>query len=160
MSRDWIALPIFLGICFAVAAIGSVFTASSVKTWYPGLLKPAGTPPPWIFGPVWSILYLLMEMAAWLVLRQQIHEDVRQALALFVAQLILNGLWSLVFFGLRRPEAALIEIVILFAAIAITAVRFAELSRPAFWLMTPYGAWVLYASYLNFGFWLLNKGPS
>ncbi len=160
MSRDWIALLIFIGICFAVAASGSVFTASSVKTWYPGLLKPAGTPPPWVFGPVWSTLYLLMAAAAWLVWRQRIHEDVRLALALFMVQLILNGLWSLVFFGLRRPGAALVEIIVLLAAIAMTAVRFAELSRLAFWLMTPYGAWVLYASYLNFGIWRLNKGTA
>jgi translocator protein len=158
MSRDWIALLIFFGICFALAASGSVFTASSVKTWYPGLLKPAGTPPPWVFGPVWSILYLLMAAAAWLVWRQRIHEDVRLALALFIAQLILNGLWSLIFFRQRRPGAALVEIIFLLAAVAMTARRFAEVSRPAFWLMTPYAAWVLYAAYLNLGIWRLNKG--
>ena len=160
MSRDWIALLIFFGICFAVGASGSVFTASSVKTWYPGLLKPAGTPPPWIFGPVWSILYLLMATAAWLVWRQRIHEDVWLALALFVVQLMLNGLWSLAFFGLRSPGAALVEISVLLIAIAMTTMRFAEFSRPAFWLMTPYGTWVLYASYLNFGIWHLNKGTA
>ncbi len=158
MSKDWIALPIFFGICFAVGASGSVFTARSVKTWYPALLKPAGTPPPCLFGPLWSLLYLLMAVAAWLVWRQRIHEDVWPALALFVAQLILNGLWSFVFFGLRRPAAALIEILVLLAAIAITAMRFAEFSPLAFWLIVPYGTWVLYASYLNFGIWRLNKG--
>ena len=158
MSRDWVALLIFCGTCFTVAAIGSVFTARSVKTWYSALLKPAGTPPSWIFGPVWSILYLLMAVAAWLVWRQRIHQDVWLALALFTAQLILNGLWSFVFFDLRRPGAALVEIIVLLTAIALTATRFAEHSRLAFWLMTPYGAWVLYASYLNFGIWRLNKG--
>jgi translocator protein len=160
MSRDWIALLIFVGISFAVGASGSLFTSSSVKAWYPGLLKPAGTPPPWVFGPVWSILYLLMAAAAWLVWRQRIHGDVRLALALFMAQLILNGLWSFVFFGLRRPGAALLEIILLLIAIAMTAMRFAEFSRLAFWLMTPYGAWVLYAFYLNFGIWRLNKGTA
>jgi translocator protein len=160
MSRDWIALLISFGICFTVAASGSVFTASSVKTWYPGLLKPPGTPPPWVFGPVWSILYVLMAAAAWLVWRQRIHEDVWLALTLFMVQLILNGLWSLVFFGLRRQGAALIEIIVLLAAIAVTAMRFAELSQLAFWLMTPYFGWVLYASYLNFGIWRLNKGTA
>jgi len=158
MARDWIAILIFFGICFAVAMSGSVVTARSVKTWYPGLLKPAGTPPPWLFGPVWSILYMLMAVAAWLVWRQRIYEDVWLALALFMVQLILNGLWSCVFFGLRRPGAALVEILALLAAIAMTAMQFAELSRLAFWLMTPYGAWVVYASYLNFGIWRLNKG--
>ncbi|MFZ2000682.1 MAG: TspO/MBR family protein [Candidatus Sulfotelmatobacter sp.] len=160
MSRDWMALLTFFGICFTVAASGSVFTSSSVKTWYPGLLQPAGTPPPWVFGPVWSILYLLMAAAAWLVWRQRIHEDVWLALALFMVQLILNGLWPLVFFGLRRPGTALVEIIVLLAAIAVTAMRFAEFSRLAFWLMTPYVAWVLYASYLNFGIWRLNKGTA
>jgi|SRR5947208_2558138 len=160
MSRDWIALLTFFGICFAVGASGSVFTASSVKTWYPGLLKPAGTPPPYVFAPVWSILYLLIATAAWLVWRQRIHENVSLALALFFAQLILNGLWSFIFFGLRRPGVALVEIMVLLGAIAMTAMRFAEFSRLAFLLMTPYGAWVLYASYLNFGIWRLNKGPA
>lgn len=160
MSRDWIALLISLGICFAMGASGSVVTASSVKTWYSGLLKPAGTPPPWVFGPVWSILYLLMAVAAWLVWRQRIHEHVWLAMALFLAQLILNGVWSFLFFGLRRPGTALVEIIVLLAAIAVTAMRFAEFSRLAFWLMTPYGAWVFYASYLNFGIWRLNKDPA
>jgi benzodiazapine receptor len=158
MSRDWLALLIIFGICFAVGASGSVFTASSVKTWYPGLLKPGGTPPPWVFGPVWSILYLLMAAAAWLVWRQRIHQDVWPAVALFTAQLILNGLWSFIFFGLRRPGAALVEIIILLVTIAVTTIRFAQFSSLAFWLMAPYAAWVLYASYLNFGIWRLNKG--
>jgi translocator protein len=160
MSRDCLALLIFFGICFAVGASGSVFTATSVKTWYSGLLKPAGTPPPWAFGPVWSILYLLMAAAAWLVWRRRLHEHVWPALALFLAQLILNGLWSFVFFGLRRPGAALLEIIVLLVAIVMTTIRFAEFSRLAFWLMAPYAAWVLYASYLNFGIWRLNKGPA
>jgi TspO/MBR family len=105
MYRDWISLLIFFGICFAVGASGSALTASSVKTWYHGLLKPTGTPPPWVFGPVWSILYLLMATAAWLVWRQRIHENVWLALALFMVQLILNGLWSFVFFGLREARS-------------------------------------------------------
>src|SRR4029077_6419925 len=160
MYRDWISLLISFGICFAVGASGSALTASSVKTWYHGLLKPTGTTAPWVFGPVWSILYLLMATAAWLVWRQRIHENVWLALALFMVQLILNGLWSFVFFGLRRPGAALLEIIVLLGAIALTAMRFAEFSRLAFWLMTPYGAWVLYASYLNFGIRRLNKGTT
>jgi translocator protein len=90
-------------------------------------------------------LLLLMATAVWLVWRQRIHEDLWLALALFMAQLILNGLWSLIFFGLRRPGGALVEIIVLLAAVAVTALRFAEFSRLAFWLMAPYGAWVLYA---------------
>ena len=160
MSRDWVALLISLGICSAVGAVGSVFTAGSVKTWYRCLLKPPGTPPSWVFGPVWSILYLLMAAAAWLVWQQRIREDVWPALALFLAQLLLNGLWSFIFFGLRRPGAALVEIVVLSAAIIMTARRFAEFSHLAYWLMTPYAAWALFASYLNFGIWRLNQGTA
>ena len=160
MSGDWIALLIFLGLCFAVAASGAMFTAKSVKTWYPGLLKPVGTPPSWVFGPVWSVLYVLMATAAWLVWRQRIKQDVWLAIGLFVVQLGLNGLWSYLFFGLRKPGAAFVEIIFLLVAVFMTTVCFAELSRPAFWLMTPYGAWLLYACYLNFGIWRLNPGNS
>ncbi len=98
--------------------------------------------------------------SAWLVWRQRIHENVWLALALFMVQLILNGLWSFVFFGVRRPGAALAEMIVLLGAIAVTTMRFAEVLRLAFWLMTPYGAWVLYGSYLNFGIWRLNKGTT
>ena len=160
MSRDWIALLIFIGICLSAGASGSRFTASSLKTWYPGLVKPGGTPPSWVFGPVWSILYLLMATAGWLVWQQRIHQDVWPAMALFTAQLVLNGLWSFIFFGLRSPGGALLEIIVLMVAIVVTTMRFAEFSRLALWLMTPYTVWVLYASYLNFGIWRLNKGPA
>src|SRR5512140_1554983 len=112
MSKEQIGLIVFVGICFAVAAFGAAFTQPSVKTWYPELVKPWGNPPSWVFGPVWSILYLVMAMSAWLVWRQRVHEDVTVALTLFAAQLILNGLWSYIFFGLRRPGAALVEIMV------------------------------------------------
>jgi tryptophan-rich sensory protein len=100
----------------------------------------------------------MMAIAGWLVWRERLHENVWLALGLFAGQLVLNGLWSYVFFGLRRPGAALIEIVVLLLAIAATAVIFAHHSRLAFWLMTPYLAWVTYAAYLNFGIWRLNQG--
>ncbi len=158
MSREWIALGAFIAICFLVAAIGSWFTAASVKTWYPTLLKPAGTPPAWVFGPVWSTLYVLMAIAAWLVWKQRSAADVTAALAIFLTQLVLNATWSFVFFGLRRPGLALLEIVVLLGAIIATMTNFAPLSRLACWLMTPYVAWVSYATYLNFGIWRLNRG--
>jgi tryptophan-rich sensory protein len=159
-KRKIAGLIVFLVICYAAAGIGSLFTtpATAGGAWYSTLPKPSWTPPSWVFGPVWSILYLLMAAAAWLVCRQRTHEDVWPVLALFTAKLILNGLWSFVFFGLRRPGAAWVEIMVLLAAIAITAMRFERFSRLAFWLMTPYGAWVLYACYLNFGIWRLNQG--
>ena len=142
MSKEWISWGAFVAVCFVAAAIGSWFTAASVKSWYPTLLKPAGTPPAWVFGPVWSTLYLLMGTAAWLVWRQRTAADVRLALVLFFAQLALNATWSFVFFGLQEPGLALLEIVALLAAIIATMTNFAQLSRLAFWLMAPYAAWV------------------
>lgn len=157
MSR-WIGLGAFIAICFLAAAIGSWFTAKSVKTWYSILTKPSGTPPAWVFGPVWSMLYVLMATAAWLVWKQRSSADVTLALALFFMQLALNATWSFLFFGLRRPGLALLEIAVLLAAIIATTSTFAQFSRPAFWLMTPYVVWVSYATYLNFGVWRLNGG--
>ena len=100
----WMSWILFVAICFGAAAVGNFFTASSVKTWYPGLLKPAGTPPSWVFGPVWSTLYLLMATAAWLVWRQRPANGTWLALGFFFVQLALNATWSFLFFGLRRPE--------------------------------------------------------
>jgi benzodiazapine receptor len=158
MLSKWISWTGFVAICFGAAATGAWFTESSVKTWYPGLLKPAGTPPSWVFGPIWSVLYLLMGTAAWLVWQERHRQDVWLPLGLFFGQLLLNAGWSLIFFGLRRPGFALLEILILLLAIALTTITFFTHSRYAFWLMTPYVAWVGYATYLNFGLWRLNRG--
>jgi translocator protein len=158
MSKSWIYWVAFVGICFLVAAIGSWFTADSVKTWYPTLAKPAGTPPAWVFGPVWSTLYFLMGTAAWLVWRQRLAANVTAALALFFAQLALNATWSVVFFGWRQPGLALLDILLLLAAIIATMKNFAHVSRLSAWLMTPYLAWVIYATFLNLGIWRLNRG--
>jgi benzodiazapine receptor len=160
MSSSWLSWIVFVALCFAAAAAGSGFTASSVKTWYPALLKPAGTPPSWVFGPVWSVLYLLMATAAWLVWRQHPAKQVWLPLGLFFCQLVLNAAWSFIFFGLRRPGAALLEILVLLVAIMLTTVSFAAFSRTAFWLMTPYVVWVAYATYLNLCIWWLNRGAA
>ncbi len=160
MSSKWMSWIAFVAITFGAAAIGGWFTGSSVKTWYPGLLKPAGTPPSWVFGPVWSILYLLMATAAWLVWQERHSHDVWLPLGLFFGQLVLNAAWSLIFFGLRRPDLALVEILILLVAIVLTAISFSEYSRDAFWFMMPYLGWVGYATYLNFGLWRLNRGAA
>ena len=157
MSK-WVGLCVWIGLCFVAAAIGSWFTAASVKSWYPTLMKPAGTPPAWVFGPVWLTLYVLMAAAAWLVWRQRPTANVTAALALFLVQLALNATWSFLFFGLRRPEMALLNILVLLAAIIATMATFAQFSRLGFWLMTPYVAWVSYATYLNFCVWRLNGG--
>jgi tryptophan-rich sensory protein len=129
-----------------------------VGTWYAKLRKPAITPPNWIFGPVWTVLYLLMAISAWLVWRNAGWPGARFALVLFFLQLALNVAWSGLFFGLRRPAAALIEILLLWAAIVATAFAFRPLSMAAFWLMVPYAVWVLFAGFLNFLLWRLNSG--
>ena len=159
MPNQWMSWIVFVAICFGAAAVGGWFTDSSVKTWYPGLLKPAGTPPLWVFGPVWSVLYLLMATAAWLVWEER-HVHVWLPLGFFFGQLILNAAWSLIFFGLQRPGLALVEILILLVAIVLTAISFSGYSRYAFWLMAPYLIWVGYATYLNFGLWRLNRGTA
>ena len=155
-TSDWVMLAGFLAICFGAAALGGKFTASSVNTWYPTLQKPAWNPPGWVFGPVWTVLYILMAVAAWLVWRRLESAGARVALVLFVAQLVLNALWSYCFFGLRNPKAGFIEIVLLWVAIAGTTVAFARVSAVAGGLFLPYLLWVSFAVALNFTLWQLN----
>jgi tryptophan-rich sensory protein len=155
--RTWLVLIICVGTCFLAAFIGSRFTASSVGTWYAQLVKPAYTPPNWVFGPVWSVLYLLMGVAAFLVWQSGPRESaVRIALAVFLVQLVVNVLWSAVFFGARTPLGGLAVIVMLWLAIVLTMVMFARASTAAALLLVPYLAWVSYASYLNLELYRLN----
>ncbi len=120
-------------------------------------MKPWGDPPPWVFGPVWIALYVLMGIAAWLVWRRQDEAGRRLALMLFAFQLGLNALWSFVFFGMENPGAALVNIGVLWAVILATTFAFRKISQLAAWLLLPYLAWVSFASYLNCGIWLLNS---
>jgi len=159
-GRDALALIGFLGACYAAAALGALWTAGSVSTWYPGLSKPSWTPPNWLFGPVWSALYTMMAVAAWLVWRGGIvgagRPAARLGLALFAAQLLLNLAWSGLFFGLQRPDLGFLDIVALWLSIAATAVAFGRVSLTAAGLMVPYLVWVTYAAALNFAIWRLN----
>jgi benzodiazapine receptor len=153
-----LALIVFLAISLGAGGLGSFFTAGSVRDWYPHLRKPAGTPPSWVFGPVWTTLYVLMAVAAWLVW-QEYGLGARFALMIFFAQLALNVAWSGIFFGSRLPGVAFAEIAILWLAIAFNVILFHWLKPPAAWLLVPYLAWVTYAGYLNFGIWRLNRQP-
>jgi translocator protein len=150
-------LVVFVGVCLLAGGLGSMFTSSSVNTWYPELQKPALTPPGWAFPVVWTTLYILMGVAAWLVWRRAGFEGATAALVLFFVQLGLNIAWSGIFFGLRRPGLALLEIALLLAAILATAIAFRPYSRAAFWCMMPYLIWVGFASYLNLRIWRLNS---
>jgi len=151
-------LIVFLGVCLGTGGLGAIVTDRSVHTWYPGLRKPPGTPPGWVFGPVWTTLYVLMAISAWLVWRQY-RWGARAALLIFFAQLALNLAWSGVFFGARLPGFALAEIAILWCAIGFNVYLFYLLNPIAAYLLLPYLLWVTYAAYLNLGLWLLNRQP-
>jgi tryptophan-rich sensory protein len=151
------ALAVFLLVCFGTAAVGAWLTSRSVATWYQGLAKPGWTPPDWVFGPVWSCLYLAMAVAGWLVWRQRTWSVVRVAIGLFGVQLLLNAAWSGLFFALRSPAIAFCEIVILWAAIAATTRAFWRISPAAGWLFVPYLSWSSFAAALNFAIWRMNS---
>lgn len=137
--------------------IGSVFTIQSVNTWYLTLNKPTLNPPSWIFGPVWTTLYVLMGVSAYLVWKRGIKRaDVKIALSIYAFQLLLNTLWSIVFFAFENPGLALVNIVVLWLAIVATIYTFSKISKTAAWLLAPYLAWVSFASYLNYAIWSLN----
>lgn len=146
----------FVAICFGVAALGGWATAGSVAEWYPTLRKPTWNPPSWVFGPVWTALYLAMAIAAWLVWRRVGWRGASGALALFGVQLALNAAWSPLFFGLRNPLAGLIDIAALWLAVVATIVAFFRIAPVAGALLVPYGLWVSFATALNAAIWKLN----
>lgn len=156
IRRSAIGLAAFILAAFSAGAIGSIFTASAIPTWYAALRKPPWTPPGWVFGPVWTTLYLMMGVAAWLVWRRGGCAANRTPLILFALQLAANALWSILFFGLHAPGAAFLEILILWSLILATALTFRRVSSLAAWLLLPYLAWVTYAATLNVGVWRLN----
>jgi benzodiazapine receptor len=150
-------LVISLGVCQLAGFIGSIFTRPAISTWYAELQKPRFTPPDYVFGPVWISLYILMGIAAFLIWRKGFHHRVvKRALAIFGVQLVLNALWSFLFFGLRSPLAGLIGIFILGVAIILTVRSFLMVSRPAGLLLSPYFLWVSFATGLNLSIWWLN----
>lgn len=143
--------------------IGSLFTMPSIPTWYANLVKPAINPPAWVFAPVWTTLFLLMGVAAFLVWSSDAKASegkekkvIKIALILFIVQLALNVIWSIIFFSLHSPGGAFIEIIFLWLAILATIIAFAKISKLAAWLLVPYILWVSFATYLNFFLWHLN----
>jgi len=144
--------------CLAAGAIGSIFTRSAISTWYATLEKPPFSPPNWLFAPVWTLLYILMGIAAFLVWRKGLgNRRVRSALIVFLIQLILNTLWSVVFFGLESPLFGLVIISVLWVVILVTVIQFYKISRAASVLLWPYLLWVTFAAVLNYSIWLLNR---
>jgi len=156
-SMDLLLLAGSLLACLLAGAIGSAFTIRSIPTWYAGLSKPSFTPPNGVFGPVWSLLYLLMGIALFLIWRKGFAvPGVGMAVVMFVIQLVVNALWSISFFGFRSPFLGLVDIALLWVLILTTLVLFLRLSWLAGLLLVPYFLWVSFASALNFAIWRLN----
>ncbi|MGY8771421.1 MAG: DUF2867 domain-containing protein [Pirellulales bacterium] len=154
--RQLVWLVGFIIICFVAAGLGASATATSVGDWYQTLNKPSWNPPAWLFGPVWSFLYLLMGISAWLVWRREGWQPSKGLFFLFGLQLLLNTTWSIIFFGLHSPGFAFLEILTLWLAIAATAIGFKSKSLAAALLLLPYLAWTSFATVLNFTIWRLN----
>ncbi|GAB5562909.1 MAG: tryptophan-rich sensory protein [Synoicihabitans sp.] len=155
MNR-WIALILFLVAAFAAAAIGGIATASSVGEWYLTLDKPTWNPPSWVFGPAWTLLYILMSIAAWRVWLVRENAIARTLLKLHGAQLGLNALWSILFFGLRSPSLALVNILALLGVLIAMQINLLRCDRTAGYLWMPYLVWVTFATALNATIWWLN----
>ncbi len=154
-----IRLVVACGVSLAAGAIGSLaVTGQGFSSWYAAIEKPGFTPPSWVFGPVWTVLYLLMGVAAFLVWQKGLGSAVvRIALVWFLVQLALNAAWTPVFFGLHRIGLAVVVIVLLWAAIVVTMYWFFRVSRPAGTLLVPYLLWVSFAAVLNAAIWHLNR---
>jgi tryptophan-rich sensory protein len=153
---DLAALAILLALSLAVAGVSAAVTIKSVGDWYPTLAKPPFNPPNWLFGPVWTLLYIAMAIAAWRIWRLRDRAPVGLALVLYAAQMTLNFAWSLIFFGMHLIGAAMADIAALLALLAATTLAFWKRDRLAGALMTPYLAWVSFAAILNNAIWRLN----
>jgi translocator protein len=147
-NRRFLSLGFFLLICFAASAAGGLATYPNIGNWYASLHKPDWTPPQYLFGPVWTVLYATMAVSAWLVW-DRLHGGAFPALKLFAYQLALNVLWSILFFGLQNPDAAAAEVIIFWLVLSATTVAFLRVRRVAGYLMAPYWGWVTFAAALN-----------
>lgn len=153
-SHSWLMLAVFVGAAFLAGVIGSAATFENVRAWYPLLVKPSWNPPNWIFAPVWTILYVLMGTAAWRAWRT--GPAARPYVAGYFGQLVLNALWSILFFGLKQPAWALAEIILLWVCLSWLLGGFWRLDRLAGVLWLPYALWVSYAAVLNAAIVRLN----
>jgi len=161
MDRTTLRSALLLLLCIALpllaGSIGSLYTMSSIPAWYATLSKPSFTPPNWVFFPVWTTLYIMMGVSLFLVVKGGLGTvPVRHGVLLFGAQLVVNTLWSVVFFGMRSPFFGLVTIGILVALVVATIVAFYRVSRPAAWLLVPYLCWGCFATALNAMVWVLN----
>jgi benzodiazapine receptor len=151
----WLGLVLWVLLCAAAGAIGAIASADAPR-FYGSLTQPTWAPPSQVFGPVWTCLYLLMAVAAWLVWRERGWARARGALGMFVLQLVINAAWSWLFFGAHEGALAFADIVVLLALILATIVAFARIRALAAWLLVPYLLWVSFATALNWSVWQLN----
>jgi benzodiazapine receptor len=156
MRVNFFKLVISLIICQLAGFIGSLFTAPAIPIWYASLKKPSFTPPSWLFSPVWIFLFVLMGLTLYILWKAYSKKEARIALLFFTLQLILNMLWSVIFFGLKSPMWAFIEILILWLAIFLTIWKSLKISKAAGYLLLPYIIWVSFAAILNYSIWKLN----
>jgi tryptophan-rich sensory protein len=152
----WIGLAFFLVLCLGAGGLGAIATTPEIDGWYRTLTKPTWNPPDSVFGPVWTTLFILMAIAAWLVWKPEGGKAAAMPMTLFGIQLVLNVSWSWIFFGMHQPGWAVVEIAVLWLAIVATTVAFFRCSKIAGWLLMPYLAWVTFAAVLNFTIWRLN----
>jgi translocator protein len=156
--KNWLKLIISLVVPQAVAAGGAFFTVTGSGSWYQQINRPEWNPPGWVFGPVWTALYIMMGVAFYLVWKSDVAKGIKQkAMGLWIAQLIANFFWSFIFFGQQQIGLAFIEIVVLWILILLTIFAFARINKLAAWLLVPYISWVSFAAMLNFAIWQLNR---
>jgi len=154
---NWIKLIGAILFCQAAGLIGSIFTVQGVNTWYLTLNKPSFNPPSWVFGPVWTTLFLFMGISLYIVWNRSKNQESRKiAIIFFIIQWVLNILWSLFFFALQNPFLALIEIIILWIFILLTIIYFYKISKWSAYLLIPYILWVSFAAFLNYNLFILN----
>lgn len=147
-----IAIPLLVG------GASGFFTITGVDSWYQTINKPSWNPPNWVFGPVWTTLYIMMGIALFLVWKEDTSEELKKiAIALFAVQLILNFFWSFIFFNQQQPGWALVEIIAMWFFILLTIFAFAQVNKTAAWLLVPYISWVSFATILNYTIWQLNR---
>lgn len=149
-------LLVFLAITSIPPIIIASFTMENTLVWYPGLIKPPLTPPPWVFAPVWTVLYAMMAVSVWLVWKNDGFAGNRQGFILFGTQLVINFMWSFLFFGLSNIALGLLDLVVLDILVVLLIRRFRESDQTAGLLLVPYLGWIAFATYLNFGIWILN----
>ncbi|MCL4367296.1 tryptophan-rich sensory protein [Patescibacteria group bacterium] len=149
-------LIIAVGVCEVIGVLGSFFTAPAIPDWYQTLIKPIFTPPAVIFGPVWVSLFALMGYGLYLIWQKIEQRNIYKAVMVFILQLLVNLAWSIIFFGLRSPGVALVDILVLLTLIIITIYEFAKINQKAAWLLVPYFLWVSFATLLNYSIWQLN----